>query len=162
MPCVCQKFSTFQLSQYFDIDQILTVENCPKILPTFDSQKFCKNKSKVLPKDQNIPENVKNSGTFLAFRQYLSKICSYFLTFLTNVSKKYSKYALKATKWPKFDQKCLKLYRNFRHFNRWLGLLAFWLVSKMYRNFWHLIFAKGSIISQKCTKVRKSCRNAWP
>ena len=58
-PCVCQKFSTFQLSQYFDIDQILTVENCPKILPTFDSQKFRKNKSKILPKDQNIPENVR-------------------------------------------------------------------------------------------------------
>ena len=46
--------------------------------------------SKILLKDQNQPENVKNIPEFLAFQRYLSKINSYVWDFW-HMSQKYVK-----------------------------------------------------------------------
>ena len=93
---------------------------------TFDSQKLSENstyfwQSNILPKDQNIPENVKNSSTFFAFQRYLFKIDSFFWHFIQMSQKNIRYMPQKATKWPKFDQKwhkfdpkSRKLYRDFR------------------------------------------------
>ena len=57
--------------------------------------------------------------------------------------------------------KMSKIIPEFSKFLTVNWLLTFDRLSKMYQNIWHFTFAKGSIISQKCTEVWKPYRNAW-
>ena len=64
----------FGLSSFLTLPVFWRLKQVRYNYPGFGSQKFCENKSKILPKVWNIPENVKNSGIFLTFSTFDS-IC---------------------------------------------------------------------------------------
>ena len=128
------------------------VENLLKIYRDFGPPKLLQNLPKILPKDRNRLENVKNSGIFSTFLK-IDSICqklTVFLTFLTqNIQK-----CLKKQQMAQIRPKIPKIIPEFLVF---LTVDRFFGVSTNVKN-----VPEVGIILQKYTKVRKYYRNAQP
>ena len=74
----------FQQFPIAESQKFLMVKNCPKLSRLFSAFDFHENKSKILPKFRNQPENVKNVENYTGIfenRQPLSKIPVHFRHF---------------------------------------------------------------------------------
>ena len=122
----------FQLFPIVKSQKFFTVKNRPKILPTFNSQQFCKNKSKILQKDQTIKENGKNSGifsTFLTFDSICWKLTVYFRHFWHMYQKN-----IRNMPWKK-SQNGPNLIKNVKNYTIIFDISThIFGLSKMYRN----------------------------
>ena len=155
-PYISQKISAFWLSRVSTLAK--TVKTSPVYLPWFQRSKNFAKLTKNLTKIMEFSTYVKNSSIFLTFLTF-DFICWKLTVHFWHFGKIFSKFCKNGLK---KGQKSQKLYQDFWHFNRRLGLSTFQLLSKMYRTIQALNFAKGSIILRNYTGLWKPYKFAWP